>query len=1113
MKLVNAFGPLLHGTYGARFPRWSKVSGSRVGRKAKVDCHTTNRRLANSPGGARTWVPSGARAVPSLTGRDRDCKRAGPRYRQQIPVSDKSLVIVESPAKAKTIAAFLGSEFIVESSIGHIRDLPRRASDVPPKFKKTAWARLGVDVDNDFKPLYIIDGDKKDHIQRLKTLLAGAGKLYLATDEDREGESIAWHLLEVLNPKVPVLRMAFHEITKKAIEQAIQNPRDIDQRLVNAQEARRILDRLYGYEVSPVLWKKVMPKLSAGRVQSVSTRMVVDREAARMRFVLAKYWDIDATFETDLNGKGAGSKGDGVKGDGSKDSAAKDGPSQFVATLVSVGGQRIATGKDFDENGQLVRKDALILSEERARDLVVKLGSSSFTVRGVEQKPYRRSPAAPFMTSTLQQEASRKLRFSSARTMRAAQDLYEAGYITYMRTDSTTLSDTALSAARSLIKELYGDEYLPEKPRRYANKVKNAQEAHEAIRPAGDSFAHPSKVDAEMGGDRGKLYELIWKRTVACQMEDSRGQSVKLAIAAVVDSEQLEFAVTGNTITFPGFLRAYVEGSDDPTQELEQRERPLPAVSEGQALEGVGFEPKGHETQPPPRYTEASLVKALEEHGVGRPSTYASIISTIQQRGYVWKKGSALVPSFKAFAVVQLLEKHFSDLVDYAFTARMEDELDGIAAGREDAVPWLKRFYFGENDNGAPEGRERRADGKGDRKDDGEPRALSVGLRTLVAERLNEIDARAINSLPLGQDDEGREVIIRVGRYGPYLQRGEETASIPEDLPPDEMTLAKATELLSAPSGDRLLGTDPASGLPVYVRSGRFGSYVQLGEAGGKEKPRTGSLLKSMEPSSMTLDDALQMLSLPRVVGEHPEKKEPITAQLGRYGPYLSCGKDSRSLEKEEEVFTIDLERALSLLAQPKTRGNQRKAAEPIKELGIDEYSQAVITLREGRFGLYVTDGETNASLRKGDTPEGIDNARAQELLHQRRERAPVKKKRAKKKAVAAPAKGAKAAAKKAGKVKSKASAGNGIAGDGLAGDGLAGDGADEVPAQKAPASKRTAPKQAASKQAAPKKVAAKKASKKAVAKKAVKTKGKSNGAKVAPRKPPAAPEAADSAE
>ncbi len=950
-------------------------------------------------------------------------------------MSDKSLVIVESPAKAKTIAAFLGPEFIVESSIGHIRDLPRSASDVPLKYKKEAWARLGVDVDNDFKPLYVIDDDKKEHIKRLKTLLLGARRLYLATDEDREGESIAWHLLEVLSPKVPVLRMAFHEITKKAIEQAIQNPRDIDQRLVNAQEARRILDRLYGYEVSPVLWKKVMPKLSAGRVQSVATRIVVDREAARMRFVLAKYWDIDATFEVP--------------------NAAADGPSSFVATLVSLGEQRVATGKDFDDEGKLGRAGALLLAEDKARALAEKLPAASFVVESVEQKPNRRSPAPPFMTSTLQQEASRKLRFSSARTMRAAQDLYESGYITYMRTDSTTLSDVAVSAARSLIEQLYGREYLPPQPRRYANKVKNAQEAHEAIRPAGDAFTHPSDVARDAGGDRAKLYELIWKRTVACQMEDSRGQSVKLAIVTNVDGQRVEFSVTGNTITFPGFLRAYVEGSDDPTSELEQRERPLPQVSRGQSLLGKAFEPKGHETQPPARFTEASLVKALEELGVGRPSTYASIISTIQQRGYVWKKGSALVPSFKAFAVIQLLEKHFSDLVDYAFTARMEDELDGIAGGREEAVPWLRRFYFGSDGKGA--GDKGQAGGK-QGNGASAPGALSLGLRTLVAERLNEIDARAINSLPLGRDDQNREVIVRVGRYGPYLQRGEDTASIPEDLPPDEVTLQRAGELLDAPSGDRLLGTDPASGLPVYVRSGRFGAYVQLGEAGGKEKPRTGSLLKSMTPAQMTLDDALKMLSLPRVVGEHPEHKLPVTAQLGRYGPYIACGKDSRSLEKEEEVFEVTLPQALALFAQPKTRG-RRKAAEPIKELGVDEFSGGVITLREGRFGLYVTDGETNASLRKGDAPDSIDNARAQELLHQRRERAPVKKKRAKKVAKSdAPAKvaGAKKGAKsKASRAQAEAD------GELLDADGTP---AASKKSLKAPASKSAAAKKSAAK-------------------------------------------------
>ena len=955
-------------------------------------------------------------------------------------MSDKSLVIVESPAKAKTIAAFLGPDFIVESSIGHIRDLPRRASDVPPKYKKEAWARLGVDVDADFKPLYIIDADKRDHIKKLKELLSGADRLYLATDEDREGESIAWHLLEVLQPKVPVLRMAFHEITKKAIQAAIQSPRDIDQRLVNAQEARRILDRLYGYEVSPVLWKKVMPKLSAGRVQSVSTRMVVDRESARMRFVLAKYWDVDGTF------------------------SAADG-SQFQATLVGIDGRKVATGKDFDDDGKLNRQDVFVLAEEQAKALAQALPSSSFQVASVEQKPNRRSPPPPFMTSTLQQEASRKLRFSSARTMRAAQDLYEAGHITYMRTDSTTLSDTALTAARNLIQELYGKEYLPPQPRRYANKVKNAQEAHEAIRPAGDAFRHPSEVAAEVGGDQGKLYELIWKRTVACQMEDSRGQSVKLSISASANGQELEFAVTGNTITFPGFLRAYVEGSDDPSQELEQRERPLPPVSEGEKLTGSEFEPKPHETQPPARYTEASLVKHLEELGVGRPSTYASILSTIQQRGYVWKKGSALVPSFKAFAVVQLLEKHFADLVDYAFTARMEDELDAIAEGREEAVPWLKRFYFGVD---AAPAKNKKPAPPSSSSPSGTSN-LSVGLRTLVAERLNEIDARAINSLPLGKDDQDRDIIIRVGRYGPYLQRQEDTASLPEDLPPDEVTLEKAIQLLDAPSGDRLLGTEPESGLPVYVRTGRFGAYVQLGEAGGKEKPRTGSLLKTMTPASMTLEDALQMLSLPRVVGEHPESHEPITAQLGRYGPYITCGKDSRSVEKEEEVFTITVEQALVLLAQPKTRG-RRKAAEPIKTLGKDEFSGGEITLREGRFGYYVTDGETNASLSKGDSIETIENARAQELLHNRRERGPVTKKKTKKKAAGKATKADKSAAK----ASAKAAEANGEDSDNE-------DSEDEAPP---PARKSAAPR-AAARPAAKKAPAKKLASKKAPAKKA----------------------------
>jgi DNA topoisomerase-1 len=877
--------------------------------------------------------------------------------------SAKSLVIVESPAKAKTIAGYLGSDFIVESSIGHIRDLPKGAGDVPAEYKGTSVGRLGVDVDHDFKPIYVVDSQKRDHIKRLKELLKGVDQLYLATDEDREGESIAWHLLEVLRPKVPVKRMAFHEITKKAILAAMQNPREVDRRLVDAQEARRILDRLYGYEVSPVLWKKVMPKLSAGRVQSVATRIVVQRENERLRFVKAGYWDIEGTFVTASN-------------------------EPLVATLTTLGGQRVASGKDFGEDGKITKKnDILLLGEKDAADLVERLPKSAFKVKQVERKPNRRSPAPPFMTSTLQQEASRKLRFSSQRAMRAAQTLYEGGFITYMRTDSTTLSDTALNAARKLIETQYGKEYLPNAPRVYKNKVKNAQEAHEAIRPAGDEFQPPAAVANKVGSDEAKLYELIWKRTVASQMEDSRGESVKLTIETTVNGKAAEFTASGHTITFPGFLRAYVEGSDDPQVELEQKEVVLPAVKDGEVLKGDTFVPRSHETQPPARFTEASLVKRLEELGVGRPSTYASIISTIQARGYVWKKGSALVPSFKAFAVIQLLEQHFGSLVDYSFTARMEDELDAIAAGDEQSVPWLRRFYFGVNKvaNDTPGATQSKN------------AELDRGLRMLVAERLESIDARAINSLSLGKDSTGTEVVIRVGRFGPYLQRGEDTANIPEDLPPDELDIPKAEELLSTPSGDKLLGTDEATGLPIYARSGRFGSYIQLGEAGGKEKPKTASMLKTMTVDTVTLEDSIRLLSLPRHVGKDPETGEAITAQLGRYGPYLTRTKDTRSLEHEEAVFTVSLDEAVALFKTPKQRG-QRKTAVALRTLAKDPNSGGEITVREGRFGLYVTDGETNASLRKGDTLEGLTQERAEELLQERRDRGPSQKKKVTKK-------------------------------------------------------------------------------------------------------------------
>jgi DNA topoisomerase I len=879
----------------------------------------------------------------------------GLRQENPTPVP-KSLVIVESPAKARTIAGYLGSDFIVESSIGHIRDLPRRASDVPPEYKGTSWARLGVDVEHGFRPLYVIDPDKKGQITKLRKLLKQADQLFLATDEDREGESIAWHLLEVLSPKVPVKRMVFHEITKRAIQAAIESPRQIDRRLVDAQEARRILDRLYGYEVSPVLWKKVMPRLSAGRVQSVATRIIVERERVRMRFRRAVYWDLSASLAKEADG------------------------SEVAASLLSIDGKRLATGKDFDLEGKLTR-DVVVLDEAGARSLADSLADARFEVSSVERKPYRRQPYAPFMTSTLQQEAARKLRMSAQQAMRTAQRLYESGYITYMRTDSTTLSETAIRAARTHIEREYGPEYLPDKPREFASKVKNAQEAHEAIRPAGDAFMMPDEVAKEVGREEARLYELIWKRTVASQMEDVRGETLQVRVTAKsADGRVVELSASGRTIVFPGFYRAYVEGSDDPEAELEEKERHLPPLAEGDTLRAKGFEPESHETQPPARFTEASLVRALEELGVGRPSTYATILGTIQDRGYVWRKGSALVPSFTAFAVVSLLEQHFPQLVDYAFTARMEDELDAIASGDERVAPWLHRFYFG-------------PDGK--KPDPANDVHFEVGLKEMVSDRLGEIDAREINSLPIGKDDQGRDVVVRVGRYGPYLQRGEDTASVPEDLPPDELTVERATEILEQPSGDRVLGTHPENGEPVIARAGRFGPYVQLGEASAerKEKPKTASLFKAMTLDTLTLEQALSLLALPRDVGIDPDSGEMIKALNGRYGPYIQCGKDTRSLDSEAKIFEITVEEAKVLLAQPKQRG-RRAAAEPLRTLGEDPVSGQPIVVREGRFGPYVSDGETMASLRKGDTIEEVTTERAVELLRMRRERGPSPKRR-----------------------------------------------------------------------------------------------------------------------
>jgi DNA topoisomerase I len=878
----------------------------------------------------------------------------------------RRLVIVESPAKAKTIKGYLGPGYIVEASVGHIRDLPNGAAEVPEKYTGEV-RRLGVDVEHDFAPIYVVNADKKAQVKKLKDLLKDSDELYLATDEDREGEAIAWHLQEVLKPKVPVKRMVFHEITKAAIQAAVANPRQLNQKLVDAQETRRILDRLYGYEVSPVLWKKVMPRLSAGRVQSVATRLVVERERERIAFRSAEYWDLTGTFST------------GRAGDPSD-------PSSLVARLQSVDGRRVAQGRDFDSLGQLKGANVLHIDEANARALAAALENTRFSVRSVESKPYRRSPYAPFRTTTLQQEASRKLGFGAKATMQVAQKLYENGFITYMRTDSTTLSDTAVAAARAQVTQLYGADYLPAQPRTYAGKVKNAQEAHEAIRPSGDRFRTPAETG--LTGDQFKLYELIWKRTVASQMKDATGNSVTVKIGGTAsDGRDAEFSASGKTITFHGFLKAYVEGADDPNAELDDRERRLPQVTEGDALAAEEITVDGHATKPPARYTEASLVKELEEREIGRPSTYASIIGTILDRGYVFKKGTALVPSFLSFAVVNLLEKHFGRLVDYDFTAKMEDDLDRIARGEAQSVPWLKRFYFGESTGDIGAAAEA-GNGDGDH---------LGGLKELVTD-LGAIDAREVSSFPVGND-----IVLRVGRYGPYIERGEkdseghQRADIPEDLAPDELNVELAEELLAKPSGDFELGADPATGHQIVAKDGRYGPYVTeiLPEGTPKTgknavKPRTASLFKTMSLDTVTLDDALKLMSLPRVVGADAEGQE-ITAQNGRYGPYLKKGTDSRSLQSEDQLFTITLEEALEIYSQPKQRG-RAAAKPPLKELGADPVSGKPVVVKDGRFGPYVTDGETNATLRSGDSVETITPERGFELLAEKRAKGPAKK-------------------------------------------------------------------------------------------------------------------------
>lgn len=889
----------------------------------------------------------------------------------------RKLVIVESPAKARTISGYLGDQYDVEASVGHIRDLPQ-PSELPAEMKKGPFGKFAVDVDNGFTPYYVVDADKKKKVAELKRLLKESDELYLATDEDREGEAIAWHLLEELKPKVPVKRMVFHEITREAIQRALTSTRELDDRLVDAQETRRILDRLYGYEVSPVLWRKVRPGLSAGRVQSVATRLVVERERERMAFVAADYWDVEGTFRVE----------------------APDEPA-FTARLSALDGRRVATGRDFDDRGALRSSDVAHLDEAAAGALVAALAGSSYAVQSLETKPYTRRPAAPFTTSTLQQEAGRKLRMSARATMRTAQALYENGYITYMRTDSPALSTQAVDAARRQAAELYGAEYVPDAARVYTARAKGAQEAHEAIRPAGDHFRTPAQVARELSGDQFRLYELVWKRTVASQMADARGQTASVRLAATAaDGREAVFAASGTVITFRGFLAAYEEGHDteryDENGAAASDERRLPAMAQGDSLTASDLAADGHSTTPPPRYTEAALVKALEERGIGRPSTYAATISTIQDRGYVTTRGQALVPTWLAFAVTRLLEENFDRLVDYSFTAAMEEDLDAIAAGDRDRADWLSDFYFG------------------DRSDSRE----SGGLRGLV-DNLGDIDARDVNSVPVADG-----ITLRVGRYGPYLEGSEgERASVPDDLAPDELTADKARELLTTqPDGDRELGTDPVSGTPIVARSGRYGPYVtevlpepeldpNLKPAARKKalaaapKPRTASLFRSMTLDQLTLDDALRLLSLPRVVGVDPATGEEITAQNGRYGPYLKKGTDSRTLASEEALFEVTLDEALAIYAQPK-RGRGSVASAPLAELGDDPQSGRPIQVKDGRFGLYVTDGITNRTLPKGVTAQSLTHQEAVELLAAKRAAGPAPKRSGGRSSSGGPARG-----------------------------------------------------------------------------------------------------------
>jgi DNA topoisomerase-1 len=882
----------------------------------------------------------------------------------------KTLVIVESPTKMRSIQGYLGDGYEVLSSVGHIRDLADKR-DIPEKDRE-AYGKYSIDIEHGFEPYYVVSDRKTKTVSELKRAVKEASELLLATDEDREGEAIAWHLLETLKPKIPVKRMVFHEITPDAIRSAVDKTRELDLALVDAQETRRILDRLYGWDVSPVLWRKIGSgssgsALSAGRVQSAATRMVVDRERERMAFVSASYWGIEAT-------------------------AARDAEA-FAVRLVRMDGSPLATGRDFDDKGELKRA-VVVLDEDAARTLSAAIDAAgSARVTKVEAKPGTRRPSAPFTTSTLQQEAGRKLGMSAKITMSVAQSLYERGYITYMRTDSTNLSAQAISAAREQAVGLYGEQAVPLKPRSYASKSKNAQEAHEAIRPSGDRFRTPSEVSGQLGRDEQRMYDLIWKRTIASQMSDAKFETTTVTLEADADGAKVEFTASGTVYTFKGFLEAYEEGRDEKRGDADEaKEQSLPKVAEGDVLALREANAKGHETTPKPRYTEASLVKALEERGIGRPSTFASIIGVILDRGYVVKRGQALVPTWIAFSVIRLLEDHFAELVDYDFTAELEDDLDAIARGEQRRVDWLKSFYFG---------------------GEGHP-----GLRNIV-DNLGEIDARAINSMPITET-----ATLRVGKYGPYLEvidpahpdEKPRIVNVPEDLAPDELTPVKAQELIDAPVvSDRVLGENPENGKIVVVKDGRYGPYVQeqdppsaedadpaTGEVveeapkkrGTKKaaapKPRTASLFKSMTPESVDLDTALRLLSLPRVVGADPETGDEITAQNGRFGPYLKKGSDSRSLESESQIFDITLEQALELYKQPKY--GAKRASSALKEFDNDPVSGKPIRVKDGRFGPYVTDGETNATIPRGESVDEVDFERAKQLLADKRAKGPVKK-------------------------------------------------------------------------------------------------------------------------